>query len=282
MRPPTSTTLTVLGVDSRQRVVVRADALTVVMTLEVSVVDARTAGQEITLDRSGVVVLAKGGSVSLRPSATASGSRVAVVGFHASTFAATERTYGKLGFDRARLEGWLRGPQLLPRTVWVHEIVHRYVFERYVLGEHESLATQFLETEILKEIFFLFRDREAGADRASLVRKYGAPVERAIAHIESHLFAPCSMPELAAHCGASESTLLRAFRKELGCTPAAYWRTRKLDESLVLLRGGRHSVAEVAAEVGYDNTTAFGHAFRIRFGQPPSTFRPQRPVRRAP
>ena len=51
---------------------------------------------------------------------------------------------------------------------------------------------------------------------------------------------------------------------------------------LVLLRSGRHSVAEVAIEVGYDNHTAFGQAFRLRFGRPPSTFRPQRPLRPAP
>jgi AraC-like DNA-binding protein len=271
----------VLGVSGR-RGVVRAQGVTVVMTLEVSVVDATAGGLEVTLDRSAVLVLPKGASLGMRPSAAASGSRVAVLGFDGSTFDEASLAYAKLGFDRARLEGWLQGPQLLPRTVWVHEIVHRYVFERYVLGEHDSVATRFLETEILKEIYFLFRDREAGADRASVVRKYGAPVERAIAHIESHLFAPCSVPELASHCGASESTLLRAFRKELGCTPSAYWRTRKLDEALVLLREGRHSVAEIASEVGYDNPTAFGHAFRLRFGQPPSTFRPQRPVRRAP
>ena len=30
-------------------------------------------------------------------------------------------------------------------TVWIHEIVHRYVFERYALGERDNLATRFLD-----------------------------------------------------------------------------------------------------------------------------------------
>ena len=78
------------------------------------------------------------------------------------------------------------------------------------------------------------------------------------------------------------STLLRGFRRELGCTPAAYWRDRRLDEALVLLRSGRHQVAEVAATVGYDNPTSFGWAFRRRFKRAPSTFVPKRPLRPAP
>jgi AraC-like DNA-binding protein len=214
--------------------------------------------------------------------ASGSSARVAVLAFREPLLALVARMYGKIGVERRRLDRWTLRFELLPRTIWVHEIVHRYSFERYALGEHDNLATRFLETEILKEIYFLFRDREAGADRATAVRKHSACVERAIRHLEAHLFEPCTMTELAARAGASESTLLRAFQREIGCSPASYWRTRKLDEALILLRSGRHSIAEVAAHVGYENPTAFGFAFRRRFGRPPSSFKPRRPLRRAP
>src|SRR5262249_36850913 len=153
------------------------------------------------------------------------------------------------------LERWIQRLELLPRTVWVHEIVHRYIFERYVLHQDDNVATRFLETEILKEIYFLFRDREVGADRATSVHTHSSCVERAMAYIDAHRLEPCRVAALARHARASQSTLLRAFHRELGCGPGAYWRSRKLDQALILLRAGRHSVAEVATRVGYDNPT---------------------------
>jgi AraC-like DNA-binding protein len=213
--------------------------------------------------------------------ALAAGSRVAVFGFGAPIVAAAERDHASVGFDRGKLERWLRRCTLLPRTVWVHELVHRYVFERYALGRRRNLAIRFLEVELVKELYFLFRDRDEGGERATIVRTHSAPVDRAVRHIEAHLFDPPSVAALARRAGASASTLLRAFRNEVGCSPGAYWRNRKLDEALVVLRAGG-SVGEAAARVGYDNPTAFGFAFRRRFGQPPSTFRPRRPVRAAP
>jgi AraC-like DNA-binding protein len=272
--------LSVLGLLAPDRAVIRADAPSLVLTLEAAVAQVSRERAVLTLDRSGCLVLPRGVRVTLR-GASAS-ARVAVLSFQEPLFDRVARAYRKLGVERPRLDRWAQRLEVLPRTLWVHEIVHRYVFERYVLGEHRNAATRFLETEILKEIYFLFRDRDEGADRATAVRRYGPAVERALAHIEAHLFEPCDVRALAARAGASESTLLRAFRRELGVSPGVYWRGRRLEEALVLLRSGQHSIAEIAARVGYDNPTAFGFAFRRRFGEPPSRFLPRRPARRAP
>jgi AraC-like DNA-binding protein len=252
------------------------------VTLEASVVQVSVAGRDIALDRTACVVVPALGRVEVRGSASSPSSRVAVLGFTESLVARAGRTYGRLGFDAARLAHWLTRLEVLPRTVWIHEIVHRYVYERHALGEDDNETTRFLETEITKEIYFLFRDRHAGFDRASPMQSYGTVVARAMAAIEACLFEPLGVAKLASRAGASESTLLRAFRRELGCTPAEYWRTRKLDEALVLLRAGGKSVADVGSIVGYENPTAFGYAFKGRFGRPPSAFLPARPVRRAP
>src|SRR5690606_14751765 len=122
---------------------------------------------------------------------------------------------------RKKLDRWLRRTTLLPRTVWLHELLHRYVFERHALGVHGNLATQFLEIEIAKEIYFLFRDRDAEEERATIVRAYSSPVERALRYIEEHLVDDVSVAALARIAGASTSTLLRAFRAEIGCSPGA-------------------------------------------------------------
>jgi len=273
-------TLSVVGVVRREPAAVRVVRPSLVVTLETSAVDVALGGARLPVDRTTCLLVPAKTTATLR-SRTPS-SRVVILGIGEPLVLAVARRYRKLGLDVTRLSRWLVRTELLPRTVWVHEIAHRYAFEREALGEHDNLATRFLEIEILKELYYLFRDREEGAERASVAQKHSAVVERAIAWVEGHLFEPCGVAELARLAGASESTLLRSFRRELGCRPGEYWRTRRLDEALVLLRAGRYSVAEVAAHAGYVNATSFAHAFRTRFGKPPSAYSSRTPTRRAP
>lgn len=273
-------TLTVHGVVAGEPLVMRTARASIVVTLEGSSVEASVDGAKLVIDRTSCLVAPR--RTTLRFGSRTPANRVAVLGFGDELASAVERRYRKLGLDRARLDRFLARPSLLARTVWIHEVVHRYVFERHVLGVNRNLATRFLEIEIVKEIYYLFRDRDAGAERASAAQQYSVAVERAVAFIEAHLFEPCGMAELAKRAGASESTLLRSFHRELGSKPGEYWRTRRLDEALVLVRAGGHTIAEIATRVGYDNPTSFGHAFRARFGRPPSAFLRKTRTRRAP
>ena len=162
---------------------------------------------------------------------------------------------------------------MLPRTRWVDELVHRYLFERDVCARHGSLATRFLETELIKELYFLADEQRAGRARAPVVGEGSALVERARAAIEASLFAPFAMAALARACHASESSLTRAFKQALGITPGAYVRERRLDEAMPLLESGRYSVGEVAARVGYARQAAFAAAFQRKFHVAPSSVR---------
>jgi AraC-like DNA-binding protein len=160
--------------------------------------------------------------------------------------------------------------RVLPRTRWVDEVVQRYLFERDVCERHTSHAAIFLETEITKELFFLCKERQENRTRASVIHEEGDTVQRARAWIEANLFSPLRVGELAKHCATSESTLLRAFQKELGRTPTSYARERRLDAALLLLKSSRYAVGEVASRVGYSNLPAFTEAFHKHFGVTPS------------
>ena len=276
----TSTTLDVHGLERHRPrpFTVRAPAL--VVGVESALAEVVVGRQRHLLDRGTSVLVPRGTRVALH--AVAPASRVAVIAFAEPTFTAVARAYRKLGLDRVHLARAFVRLEVLPRTVWVHEIVHRYVFERHALGVLANATTRFLETELLKEIAFLLRDRDEGADRAAIVQRHGPVVTKALAFIESHLFDPPRVATLARAAAASESTLLRAFDRELGATPIAFWRERKLDEALGLLRSGALGIAEIALHVGYENPTAFAFAFRRRFGKAPSAFRPRGRSRRAP
>jgi AraC-like DNA-binding protein len=176
--------------------------------------------------------------------------------------------------DALELATVVGAPRVLSRTRWFDELANRYLFERDVCEKHASAAARFLETEITKELFFLGKEALADKTRASVVHEGSDVVRRARQWIEDHLFSPLPIEELAQRCHTSPSSLLRAFRKELGMAPATYLRDRRLDESLLLLQSGRHSVGEVATRVGYQNLSAFTAAFSRRFKSPPSAVRP--------
>lgn len=172
--------------------------------------------------------------------------------------------------DPAELDSLTAVARVLPRTRWVDEVVQRYLFERDVCERHGSQAALFLETEITKELYFLCKERQENRTRASVIHEEGDTVQRARAWIEANLFSPLRVKELAKHCGTSESTLLRAFQKELDRTPTSYARERRLDAALLLLKTSKYAVGEVASRVGYSNLPAFTEAFHKHFGVTPS------------
>jgi AraC-like DNA-binding protein len=161
----------------------------------------------------------------------------------------------------------------LARTRWIDELAHRYVFERTICERAASHAARFLEAELVKEVYFLGLEQIENRTRASVLYEGETVAIKARAWIEQHLFEPFHGAALARHCCASESTVLRAFRKELGVSPFGYVRRRRLEEALALLESGRYGVTEVAARVGYENPSAFAVAFRQQFGTAPSSKR---------
>lgn len=89
------------------------------------------------------------------------------------------------------------------------------------------------------------------------------------------LEAPAERATLAAWArdvGASERTIARLFRTELGTSFQQWRRQVVLARALPMLARGA-SVARVAAASGYASDSAFTAMFRDAMGQPPSAFR---------
>lgn len=80
-----------------------------------------------------------------------------------------------------------------------------------------------------------------------------------------------SVPALAHHFAMSESTLLRQLKRMTGLSPLQYVQAVRLEEARRLLESRQaHSVAQVAAAVGYADVRSFSRSFRARFGKLPS------------
>jgi AraC-like DNA-binding protein len=245
------------------------DRPALVVSLEGTLISLETGPSKERIDRPLLAIVPGGTRHRLRGLSAA--SRSASLLFGPRALARTREEYASY-IPAARLEAAFETARLLPRTRWVDELVHRYVFEREVCKRDDSAAARFLETELVKELFFVGEE----SDRPSLVYEGSDLVSRACAYIDAHLDEAVRIDELARRMGASESTLLRAFRRERGRSPSVYAREKKLDAALLLLQSGRYVISEVATRVGYGNLAAFSSAFARRFGSPPSSVVPRR------
>jgi AraC-like DNA-binding protein/mannose-6-phosphate isomerase-like protein (cupin superfamily) len=75
----------------------------------------------------------------------------------------------------------------------------------------------------------------------------------------------------AREAGASERTVARLFRQELGTTFAA-WREQVLLAKALALAARKRPIAHIAAELGYASASAFTAMVRRSVGQPPRRF----------
>jgi len=82
-----------------------------------------------------------------------------------------------------------------------------------------------------------------------------------------------TIAELAKRVGVSRSVLAERFRHFLGVPPMAYLSRWRMQMGAQLLTATSHSVAQIAAEVGYESEPAFNRAFKREFGSPPARFR---------
>ena len=86
---------------------------------------------------------------------------------------------------------------------------------------------------------------------------------------------PWTIASLGSEIGVSRSVLAERFRRYLSETPMAYLTRWRLQLGAQLLKSTSRSVAEIAAEVGYESEPSFNRAFKREFGLPPARFRSQ-------
>jgi AraC-like DNA-binding protein len=86
---------------------------------------------------------------------------------------------------------------------------------------------------------------------------------------------PWTIAALANEVGLSRSVLAERFRRYLSETPIAYLTRWRLQLGAQMLTSTSGSVAQIAAEVGYESEPSFNRAFKREFGLPPARFRSQ-------
>jgi AraC-like DNA-binding protein len=116
--------------------------------------------------------------------------------------------------------------------------------------------------------------REWIADEApfTLPTSTDPALQAAIAYTRANL-AQATFADVCRAAGLSERTLRRRFRAELGAGWENYRRRARLLAAVEALTGTDRSVAQIAAEVGFESQSAFAKAFQQLTGETPRAFR---------
>lgn len=88
---------------------------------------------------------------------------------------------------------------------------------------------------------------------------------------------PWTIQEMAEQVGLSRSVLAERFRHYLREPPIAYLTRWRLQLGARALSSTDRSVAEIAADVGYESEASFNRAFKRQFGAPPARYRKTSP-----
>jgi len=94
--------------------------------------------------------------------------------------------------------------------------------------------------------------------------------------LKSHLHEQFQVSEMANVAGVSERTLERLFMSNLGMTPCAYLRVRRLHQArkeLAEVSASNKSISQIALDQGFTHLGRFSMAYREFFGHSPSEFR---------
>jgi AraC-like DNA-binding protein len=107
-------------------------------------------------------------------------------------------------------------------------------------------------------------------------------VGKALALLHRHPAQAWTIADLAREVGLSRSVLAERFRHFLDEPPMAYLTRWRLQLGAQMLKSSSRSVAEVAANVGYESEAAFNRAFKRKYRVPPARFRSESRAGEAP
>jgi len=135
---------------------------------------------------------------------------------------------------------------------------------RLQIPEANDLASNALEKALLWA-------HASGSDKKW--RATDPRVREAIDYLIIHFRQPFEMEALARYCGISPSRLSHLFKAETQTSPQKFLERYRIQQACDLLRITRRPIAEIAMEVGYDDSFYFTNRFRRHTGKSPSRFR---------
>jgi transcriptional regulator GlxA family with amidase domain len=159
-------------------------------------------------------------------------------------------------------------------NVWTSAGVTAGIDLALALVEEDLGAEVALAVARLLVVFFKRPGGQSQFSGALSVQQASRPALRDLqAWISGHLDEDLSVAALAQRAGFSERSFARAFRAEVGQTPASYVEGLRVERARALLEDGAQSLEAVARAAGFSSAEVLRRAFHRRVGVSPAAYR---------
>ena len=133
----------------------------------------------------------------------------------------------------------------------------------------ESIRIQaFIQTLIVK----LFERHSCKSVKTIAIQT----IEPAIRYMKENYTKQVKLEQLAASCFLSPNYFHKIFTKTLHTTPANYLLMLRMNSSISLLLNEKHSIKEIAYQMGFCNDAYFSRVFKKYFGITPGEYQQKR------
>ena len=141
----------------------------------------------------------------------------------------------------------------------------------------EPIRKRYLRLKVMEILLFLTTLEPVQKQNQIQLNKKQADAVKEIHYLlTQHVKERLTINELAQHGGLAATTLKRCFKEMYGKTIFQYMQEYRVSEAARLLIEGEESIMEIAARVGYENSSKFAKAFQKFTGLTPSMYRQKR------
>ena len=145
-----------------------------------------------------------------------------------------------------------------------------------ILNEHAAggvLGAANVSVQLAGVLLALLGEPEKNRPSGQVTQLNQARVQAVVAHMQANLTRPITQAALQRVARLSSSRLQALFREVTGYPPLDYLRRLRVEEARRLLADPRLSVKEIAARMGFRDTSHFSKVFRRVDGLSPAHFR---------
>lgn len=176
-----------------------------------------------------------------------------------------------------KLPGFLK--QKMPINNGMARLNSDILIKKYIEGilfyfENPILINEEILTLKLKEIILLLdQTNNAPAVRTILSNLFNPTSYTFREVVEAHFFSNITLDELAQLTNMSLSTFKREFRKIYNSSPGSFFRNKKLEKSLELLKTANLSASEIAYKCGFADISHYSKTFKQHYGVSPTRYK---------
>lgn len=136
--------------------------------------------------------------------------------------------------------------------------------------------TEVFKADLIKLIILILRTiKKESIDNSNVYIKKNDLLEKAIHYIHCNYYKDITIEELSMMAFLSQSHFCRLFKEYSGMTVTEFTQRIRINEACRLLHNSNKKIADIAAEVGYNDIKYFISLFKKFIGMTPTDFKKQ-------